>query len=270
MLQIDEEEIVKIITTFIREYVEKAGKKRVIIGLSGGIDSSVVLKLSVDALGKENVFSIFLPDISTPLHEFEHSRLMARITGANYKIMDISEIVHSIVGKNELDKITLGNIKARLRMIYLYRHANALNALVCGTSNKTELMLGYFTKYGDGGCDFMPIGDLYKTQVYQIARYLEIPEEIIKKPPTAGLWKGQTDEEEIGLPYDKIDKILYGIERRRKIDEIARIADVEIKDVERILDMVRKNEHKRKLPVVAKIGFKTVGIDWRYPLQYDI
>ena len=270
MLEINEKEVVDIITRFIRKYVEKAGKKRVVIGLSGGIDSSVVLKLAVMALGKENVFSIFLPEAATPLDEFEHSRLMAKITGVNYRMIDISQIVHSIVGKDEMDKIALGNIKARIRMIYLYKYANMLNALVCGTSNKTELLLGYFTKYGDGGSDFMPIGDLYQTQVYQIARYLEIPEEIINKPPTAGLWKGQTDEEELGLPYEKIDRILYGMERKRNMDEIAKIAGVDIKDVERIFNMVRKNEHKRKTAIVAKIGFKTVGIDWRYPLQYDI
>ena len=267
MLKINEEEVIKIIKNFITEYLKKAGKSRVVIGLSGGIDSSLVLKLATLAIGKENVFALFLPETATPLHDFEHSRLMARLTGANYKIIDISSMVHSLVDKDNLDKITLGNIKARLRMIYLYKYANMLNALVCGTSNKTELLLGYFTKYGDGGADFMPIGDLYKSQVYMLARYLEIPEEIIKKPPTAGLWQGQTDEEELGLPYEKIDKILYGIERRRSFKEIAEMADVDLKEVERIYEMVRKNEHKRRLAIIPKIGFKSIGIDWRFPLQ---
>ena len=267
MLEINEREVVEIVTEFIKEYVEKAGKKRVIIGLSGGIDSSLVLKLAVMALGKENVYAIFLPETATPLTDFEDSRQMARLTGVNYTTIDISSIVHSVVGKDELDKVAIGNIKARIRMIYLYKYANMLDALVCGTSNKTELMLGYFTKYGDGGADFMPIGDLYKTQVYMVASHLEIPEKIIKKPPTAGLWKGQTDEQELGLPYEKIDAILYGIERKRSMEEICSIAGVEIEEVRRIYEMVKKNEHKRRLAIVPKIGFKTIGIDWRFPLQ---
>jgi len=268
MLEINEEETTGIITNFIRQYLEKAGKKRVVIGLSGGIDSSLVLKLASMAIGRENVFALFLPETATPLTDFEHSRLMAKLLGVNYDLIDISSIVHSIVGKDELDRITVGNIKARIRMIYLYKYANKLNALVCGTSNKTELLLGYFTKYGDGGADFMPIGDLYKTQVYMLARYLRIPEEIIKKPPTAGLWQGQTDEEELGLPYEKIDIILYGIERKMEPEYIAELAKVDLKEVERIYGMVRRNEHKRRLALIPKIGFKTVGIDWRFPLHY--
>ena len=267
MLKINEEEVVNVITNFIKSYVEKAGKSRIVIGLSGGIDSCIVSKLAVMAIGKENVFAIFLPETATPLHEFEHSRLMARKLGLRYNSIDISSIVHSIIAKDKLNEITLGNIKARVRMVYLYKYANMLNALVCGTSNKTELLLGYFTKYGDGGADFLPIGDLYKTQVYELARYLKLPEEIINKPPTAGLWKGQTDEKELGLPYEKIDRILYGIERKFDFNKIAEIADVDVGEVKRIYEMVRKNEHKRRSPIVAKIGFKTVGIDWRFPLQ---
>jgi len=267
MLKINEEETTKVIKNFIRDYLKKAGKSRVVIGLSGGIDSSLVLKLATLSIGKENVFAFFLPETATPLNDFEHSRLMARLTGVNYKIIDISSIVHSIVDKENLDKVTIGNIKARIRMIYLYKYANMLDALVCGTSNKTELLLGYFTKYGDGGADFLPIGDLYKSQVYMLARHLEIPEEIIKKPPTAGLWQGQTDEEELGLPYEKIDKILYGIERKRGFEEIAEMAGVELKEVERIYEMVKKNEHKRRLAIIPKIGFKSIGTDWRFPLH---
>ncbi|MEM2715772.1 MAG: NAD(+) synthase, partial [Candidatus Thermoplasmatota archaeon] len=166
----------------------------------------------------------------------------------------------------EMDEITLGNIKARLRMIFLYQFANSKNALVCGTSNKTELMIGYFTKYGDGASDILPIGDLYKTQVYQLARYVGIPEEILKKPPTAGLWKGQTDEKELGISYEKLDKILYGLERQKSFEEISKIAEVSIEEVKRIYGMVKKTEHKRKFPVIPKISFRTIGIDWRVPL----
>jgi len=268
MLKIDAEKVTEIIVNFIKEYSDKAGRKKVVLGLSGGVDSSVVAKLATMALGKENVYALFLPDISTPLEDFEHSRLMVKLLEINYKVIDISPIIHSITNIcGEMNEITLGNVKARIRMLLLYQMANEKNALVCGTSNKTELLTGYFTKYGDGATDFMPIGDLYKTQVYQLAKYLEIPEEIIKKPPTAGLWKGQTDEKELGITYDKLDKILYGIERRMEKKKIAEIAGVDEKEVERIYEMVCKNEHKRRFAPIPKIGFRTVGIDWRHPLK---
>jgi len=268
MLEINEEEVLETIINFIREYTENAEREKVVIGLSGGIDSSVVAKIAVLALGKENVYTLFLPDISTPLEDFEHSRLIAKTLDVSYKTIDLSPMIHSITDVCEdMDEIALGNIKARLRMVFLYQVANTRDALVCGTSNKTELLTGYFTKYGDGASDILPIGDLYKTQVYQLAKYLEIPEEIIKKPPTAGLWKGQTDEDELGITYAKLDKILYGIERQKSIKEIAETADVDEKEVRRIYEMVSKTEHKRKLPVIPKVSFRTVGIDWRFPLK---
>ena len=268
MLKIDEEKVTETIVNFIREYTEKAGKNKVVIGLSGGVDSSVVAKLATMALGNENVHALFLPDISTPLDDFEHARMMAKLLDIDYRTIDLSPMIHAITNAcNEMNEIALGNIKARVRMIFLYQFANTNNALVCGTSNKTELLTGYYTKYGDGGSDLMPIGDLYKTQVYQLARYLEIPEEIIKKPPTAGLWKGQTDEEELGIKYEKLDIILYGIERQMSKKRISEMAGVEESEVERIYEMVSRAEHKRRLPPVPKIGFRTVGIDWRFPLK---
>ncbi len=268
MLEIDAEKSSEVIVNFIREYAEKCGRKKVVIGLSGGIDSALVAKLATMALGEENVHAIFMPDISTPLEDLEDSRLMAKNLGIGYTTIDLSPMIHSVTNVcGEMNEVVLGNIKARLRMIFLYQRANSENALVCGTSNKTEILLGYYTKYGDGGSDFMPIGDLYKTQVYILARYLEIPEKIIEKTPTAGLWKGQTDEKEIGLSYEKIDVILYGIERKMDIPSIAKMADVEEKEVERIYSMVEKNEHKRRFPAIPKMGFRTVGIDWRFPLK---
>ncbi|MEM1514238.1 MAG: NAD+ synthase [Candidatus Thermoplasmatota archaeon] len=267
MLNINEEEALDIILNFIRDYREKSEREKIVIGLSGGVDSSLVAKLATMAIGKENVHSIFLPDVSTPLEDFEHSRVMAKSLGISYKVIDLSPMIHSITNAcGEMDEITLGNIKARLRMIFLYQFANSKNALVCGTSNKTELMIGYFTKYGDGASDILPIGDLYKTQVYQLARYVGIPEEILKKPPTAGLWKGQTDEKELGISYEKLDKILYGLERQKSFEEISKIAEVSIEEVKRIYGMVKKTEHKRKFPVIPKISFRTIGIDWRVPL----
>ena len=268
MLSINAEEVTAIITTFIREYTGNAQRNKLIVGLSGGIDSAVTATLAVRALGKEAVHALFLPDVSTPLDDFEHFRLMAKKLGISFETIDLSPMIHVLNNAcDEMDEIALGNVKARLRMMFLYQRANTSSALVCGTSNKTELLIGYYTKFGDGGSDIIPLGDLYKTQVYQLARHLEIPDAIIEKPPTAGLWKGQTDEKELGITYEKLDKILYSIERQMKHDEIAAQVDLTSKDVERIYTMVSTTEHKRMSPVIPKLGFKTVGMDWRFPLK---
>jgi len=217
MLEINPEETTETIIEFIRSYTENAGVKSVVIGLSGGIDSAVVTKLAIMALGKENVYALFMPELSTPMEDFEHVRLLSNEFGISYETIDISPMIHSIrkIYSEKMDAVALGNIKSRLRMLLWYDgYANSKKSLVCGCSNKTELLIGYFTKYGDGGSDFMPIGDLYKTQVYQIAEHIGIPGPIIKKAPSAGLWKGQTDEKELGIPYEKLDRILYGLERK--------------------------------------------------------
>ncbi len=271
MLEIDPKETTEVIVEFIRTYAENAERKRLLIGLSGGLDSAVVAKLAERALGKENIYALFLPELSTPLEDFEHAHLIANDLDIHYETIDISPLVHSVrkVCKHELDEIALGNIKARFRMLLLYEQANMRNSLVCGASNKTELLIGYFTKYGDGGSDILPIGDMYKTQIYQLAEYLAIPDVIIKKVPTAGLWKGQTDEGELGISYEKLDKILYGLERKLPISHIAKIADVEENEVKRIKEMRKHTEHKRHLPLIPKIGKRTVGWDWRAPVQQE-
>ena len=151
-------------------------------------------------------------------------------------------------------------------MLMLFEYANMTKSLVCGTSNKSEMLIGYFTKYGDGGVDIQPIGDLYKTQVYMVAKYLNIPEEIISKPPTAGLWKGQTDEGEIGIEYKTLDKILCGLEQKLENEEIADILGIKKSDVERIRSMRIKSQHKRRSPLIPKIGVRTPGLDWRSPV----
>jgi NAD+ synthase len=148
-------------------------------------------------------------------------------------------------------------------MITLYVHANLENRLIMGTSNKSELATGYFTKFGDGGVDFSPIGDLYKTQVFELARAIDIPETLIDKPPSAGLSQGQTDEGELGLSYDILDRILLGIELKMVPADIANNVGVDASEVNRIHDLVRKNVHKRKMPLIPKIGIRTFGLDWR-------
>ena len=159
------------------------------------------------------------------------------------------------------------NLKARIRMAILFEYAFMKKSIVCGTSNKSEILIGYFTKYGDGGVDIMPIGDLYKTQVYELADFLKIPKNIINKAPTAGLIKGQTDEKEIGLSYKKIDIILSGLEKKIDIMTIAKDAKVEKSDVEKIKNMRIKSQHKRRMPMIPKIGLRTPSYDWRSPTQ---
>ncbi len=268
-LSINVEETSTILIDFIKTYVQNSGCKRVVLGLSGGIDSSIASFLCKEALGKNNVLCLFMPDNATPNDDRKHQEIFVKKFDLQCKTIDIGSIVQQIQKARfeKPGKMTLSNIKARIRMILLYSYANETNSLVCGTSNKSELLIGYFTKYGDGGNDFQPMGDLYKTQIYQLARYLKIPKQLISKPPSAGLWRGQTDEEELGMSYEKLDKILYGLEQRLDVDEIQQIADVTKSDVNRISQMRKKSQHKRKTPLIPKIGLRTPGVDWRVPVQ---
>ncbi len=268
-LSINPEETSTIITEFIRTYVQNSGCKRVVLGLSGGIDSSVAAVLCKEALGKNNVFCLFMPDGVTPEEDRKHQEMLVKKFDLKSKHIDISSIVEQVssVCENTDDKMTLSNIKARIRMILLYSYANETSSLVCGTSNKSELLIGYFTKYGDGGIDFSPLGDLYKTQIYQLAQYLKIPKPIITKAPTAGLWPGQTDEKELGMSYNVLDKILYGLELKVDIENIARDAGVKKSEIERICTMSKKSQHKRRTPLIPKLGVRTSGVDWRVPVQ---
>ncbi len=239
------------------------------LGLSGGVDSAVAAVLCKDVLGKDNVLCLFMPDKATPKDDREHIKNVVKTFDLQCKKIDITSLVEQIrsVSLEKPDKMTLANIKARARMILLYEHANMINSLVCGTSNKSELLIGYFTKYGDGGVDFQPLGDLYKTQIYQLAKYLKIPKQLVSKPPTAGLWPDQTDEKELGMNYKTLDKILYGLEQKLDVEEIQKIADVNKSDVERIRKMRIKSQHKRRSPLIPKVGIRTPGLDWRSPVQ---
>jgi len=245
-----------VIKSFISFRVNEAKAKGVVIGLSGGLDSAVTTKMCVEALGKEKVFCFLLPTENTPKEDTEDALEFAKSLGVKYRIINISEIVKKIASTihNKMKKKEMGNIHARTRMIVLYYFANKNNYLVVGSGNKTELLMGYFTKYGDGACDIMPLGDLYKTQVRELAKHLKIPEKIINKTPRAGLWKGQTDESELGIKYEILDQILYGMEKGLKNNEIVKSVGVEISEVKRIKNIVNSTKHKRKMPEIARIG----------------
>ena len=192
-----------------------------------------------------------MPSTTTPTEDKLHGIEIAQKLGIDYKEIAIDSILNEYLSMTQLeeDELSIGNLKARIRMTIIYYYANAKNYLVSGTGNKSEILIGYFTKYGDGACDIEPIGDLYKNDVYELAKFLNVPQEIVEKPPRAGLWNNQTDEEEIGMSYDLIDQILYlYTEKDMKNSEIAEKLEISADDVDMIITKVIRSEHKSKVP----------------------
>lgn len=254
-----------VIIHFLSEKLRKTGAEGYVVGVSGGIDSAVVLKLATKAVGKDKVLALMMPERDSPKDDLRLGESLCESEGVRYEIIDISAMVDAFrkALSAKVGKSGLGNVKARTRMMLLYHYAGTEKRLVLGTSNKSELLIGYFTKYGDGGADLEPIGDMYKTEVRIMAARLDVPKEILDRQPSAGLWKGQTDEKEIGISYDKLDDILRGIELAMDEQAISKKAKVSVGEVRRISDLVRLSSHKRKFPPVPKIGLRTPGLDWR-------
>jgi len=265
----NEKEATTVIKLFMETYVKNSHSESIVLGLSGGVDSAVAAVLCQQVFGKKHTHCLFLPDAATPEKDRHDVSVLKKDFDLTVEEQDITSIVNDFLDQtpSSTNKLVKANIKARLRMVMLYAYANKTKSLVCGTSNKSELLIGYFTKYGDGGVDFMPLGDLYKTQVWQIARTLQLPTCMIEKPPTAGLWKGQTDEKELNMTYETLDQILAGLERKMNVDDIAKALNIDVKDVARIQDMRVCSQHKRNTPLIPKIGMRTPGLDWRSPVQ---
>lgn len=236
---------------FIKSKVEEANSDGVAIGLSGGIDSTLTAYLACEAIGRENVFGVIMPSTTTPTEDKIHGIEIAQHLGIDYKEIAIDSILNEYLYVTQLDSdnLAIGNLKARIRMSVLYYYANFKNYLVIGTGNKSEILIGYFTKHGDGACDMEPIGDLYKSEVFKLSEYLNISSEILNKPPRAGLWENQTDEDEIGMSYDLLDEILYlYTEKDMKNTEIAEKLEISVDDVNMIIEKIVRSEHKSKVP----------------------
>ena len=259
------EEQVFIIQGFLVHSVRESGRKGVVLGLSGGIDSALVARLCANALGPEKVLALALPD-GKGGKDLRDARRYAKDLGIDFHVVNIGPIASSMekrLSATAADAITRGNLRARIRMTVLYYGANAEDRVVMGTGNKSEILTGYTTKFGDAAADFLPIGDLYKTQVREMATHLGLPPEIVEKPPTAGLWPGQTDEGELGISYADLDRVLLGIELQMDPEAISEKARVPLDQVQRVQALVSASVHKRKMPLIPKLGVRTVGLDWR-------
>lgn len=255
----------KILTGFVRSEITRAGFSRAVLGLSGGIDSALSCVLAAEALGPDNVLAVRMPYQSSSPESLEHAQLVIDRFKVRSETVEITAMVDGLAAHTPgISQARKGNIMARARMIVLYDRSESFKGLVVGTGNKTELLLGYTTLWGDSASALNPIGDLYKTQVRQLARALDIPAEIIDKAPSADLWTGQTDEGELGFTYEDVDKLLYLLVDQRYSPEECVEAGFDADFVERVVTRVRRNQFKRMLPPVAKVSNRTVGYDFLY------
>ena len=253
-LDLNLKEVHSELVEFLRENFKKAGFSKAVLGLSGGIDSALVAYLLRDALGKENVLAIMMPYKSSNPDSLNHAKLVVEDLGINSKTIEITEMIDAYFkNEKEATSLRMGNKMARERMSILFDYSSKENALVVGTSNKTEIYLGYSTQFGDSACALNPVGDLYKTNIWDLSRYLKIPNELIEKKPSADLWEGQTDEQEMGLTYKEADQVMYRLlEENKTVEEV--LAEGFNKDlVDNIVRRMNRSEYKRRMPLIAKI-----------------
>jgi len=270
VLDLDWSEVKSKTKRFVNDYVKKSGAAGIVLGLSGGVDSCTTAALSALALGGDRVLGLLLPEQETyDPKDVEHAKLLAERFGLKTEFIDVTSTLeafyNSIPVFEPTEKLSKGNIKARTRMIYWYYYANRFNLLVCGSSDKSETMMGYFTKWGDVAADISPLMDLYKTQVRKLAQHIGVPKEIVTKPASPALWPGQLAEKELGTKYETLDLVLYGLEHFMKTEEIAQQLGVKDELVNKIKRKWLFMEHKRRMPLTAKIQYRTMGADFRLP-----
>ena len=264
-LSINTEVAYKILTGFIKSEVRRAGFTRAVVNLSGGLDSALSCALAAEALGSENVLALRLPYRTSSPDSLEHAQWMIDQFKVRSETMEITGMVDALLGQDaEMSNVRKGNIMARARMIVLYDRSQVFKGLPIGTSNKTEILLGYTTLWGDMAAAVNPLGDLYKTQVRQLARAMNIPEPIILKPPSADLWLGQTDEGELGFTYEEVDKLLHLLVDQRYNPQECQEAGFDGKFVAAVVGRMQRNQFKRMMPPIAKLSNRTIGYDFLY------
>lgn len=255
----------RILTGFIKSEVVRVGYSRAVIGLSGGIDSALSFALAVDALGHENVLAVRMPYRASSADSLDHAQLLIDQFQVPSETVEITDMVEPLFARTpNISKQRKGNIMARQRMIVLYDRSEEFKGLVIGTSNKTEILLGYSTLWGDMASALNPIGDLYKTQIRQLSRTMGIPAGIVEKAPSADLWAGQTDEDELGFTYADADRLLYLLVDQRYSAQECIEAGFDEKFVHAVLTRVRRNQFKRMMPPIAKVSNRTIGYDFLY------
>jgi len=268
-LSIDTDVVTEILVGFIRDEVGKVGFDRVVLGLSGGVDSALVAALAVRALGSEGVVPVLMPYRSSSPESEGDARTVSTQLGLEPLVVDISPQVDAYFERfPDADRGRRGNKMARERMSILYDMSYAHRALVIGTSNKTELLLGYGTIFGDMASALNPIGDLYKTQVFAMARALGLPQRVVEKAPSADLWEGQSDEQELGFQYAVVDTLLYHLVDERLTRDELRNLGFDDAFVDQVSRRLRDNQYKRRLPIIAKLSTRTIDRDFRYPRDW--
>jgi NAD+ synthase len=268
-LAIDAGFVAGLLRGFIADGIRKVGFERVVVGLSGGVDSSLVTALAVSSLGPANVVALFMPYRTSDAQSGLDAYAVCEGLGIAAQTIDITAQVDEYFERfPDADRTRRGNKMARERMSILYDQSMAQRALVLGTSNKTELLLGYGTLFGDMASALNPIGDLYKTQVFALARELDLPHSVLTKPPSADLWAGQSDEEELGIRYAVVDQVLHLlVEQRRSRSEVIALG-FDAADVDRVAERVRGSQYKRRPPVIAKLSTRTIDREFRYPRDW--
>lgn len=269
-LSVDLEWTTRILTDFIAESLGRTGLERLVVGLSGGIDSAVSTYLAARAIGPERVHAVLMPfRSSSPASRADAEAVVADL-GLPSEVIDISPMVDGFVAVSgeTVDRLRLGNVMARVRMVLLYDRSARDRALVLGTSNKTEMLLGYSTLHGDSASAINPIGDLYKTQVRALATHLGVPEAIVRKPPSADLWPDQSDEDELGFSYEALDRALALLVDARVSPETAIELGCDAALVERARRLIVRSQFKRRPPVLAKVSTRSVGWDFLYPRDW--
>jgi len=269
LLRLDLEAATTVLCRGLKREVERCGFTRVVLGLSGGVDSALVATLAARAFSPENVLALMMPYRESAPSSLEHARLVADALGLESRLEEITPQIDAYFQRHpEADRGRRGNKMARERMTILYDHSRAEGALVLGTSNKTELLLGYSTIHGDSASAVNPIGDLYKTQVFALSRHLGVPAEIVDKAPSADLWVGQTDEAELGFSYAEVDRLLYHLVDRRERRQGLRQLGFSPEFIDRVVSLMRNSQYKRKMPVIVKLSNRTVDKDFLYPRDW--